>query len=213
MSDVFYSVIRHLFSVPFRMSGRPVVLGREHVPRAGPFILASNHQSPYDVPFLIMHTPRRVDFVSIVEVFQKPIVGKFYGAMNAFPLDRGKPDAKTVRIILDRLERGRVVGMFPEGRFRTGASSMVHTKQIKPGIGRLAQLANVPIVPCAIIGSPSYSKVTSWSPLRRTRYGLAFGKPIVPRLDPERIEANLIDAIATLHDTLVAALHFGIDAG
>ncbi len=54
LSDVFYSFIRQIFGVPFRLSGRPIVLGREQVPRAGPFILAANHQSPVDVPLLII---------------------------------------------------------------------------------------------------------------------------------------------------------------
>ena len=210
MGDVFYSFIRQLFGAPFRASGRPVILGRELVPRTGPFILASNHQSPYDVPFLIIHVPRKVDFVSIVEIFNKPIVGTFYGAMNAFPLDRGRPDAKTVRVILDRLEKGRVVGMFPEGGFRRGAASMVHTRRIKPGIGRIAQLANVPIVPCAIVGSPRYDRVNAWHPIRRTKYGVAFGQPIRPEGEPAWIEAQLVDAISLLHSHLIGRLGFGV---
>lgn len=212
MSDAFYTLVRTIGATAFISSGRPVVLGREHLPHTGPFILAANHQSPYDVPLLILHVPRHIDFVSIVEVFQKPLVGWFYGSLNAFPLDRGRPDAKTVRIILDRLAKGRVVGMFPEGRFRTGAASVVHNGQIRPGVGKIAQLANVPIVPCAIIGSPRYGNVQSWLPLRRTRYGVAFGEPITPDGDPVEIEATLCSAFANLHTRLKQQLGFGIPA-
>lgn len=211
MSDAFYTLVWHVCAPAFITSGRPTVLGIEHTRRAGAFILAANHQSAYDVPLLMLHVRRHIDFVSIVEVFQKPLVGWFYGSLNAFPLDRGRPDAKTVRVILDRLERGRVVGMFPEGRFRTGGSSMVHTRQIKPGIGRIAQLANVPIVPCAIVGSPKYKQFTSWLPLRSTRYGLAFGQPIFPLAAPQAIEQQLVEAIAILHDALAEKLGSGID--
>src|SRR4051794_12787212 len=100
------------------MSSTPTVLNAEVTRRAGPYILAANHQTPYDVPLLMRHTARNVDFVSIVEVFKNPFIHWFYGSMNAFPLDRSKPDAPTIRVILDRLSRGRVVGMFPEGRLR-----------------------------------------------------------------------------------------------
>src|SRR5688572_6064556 len=102
--------------MPFWVSSRPTVMGIEHARRDGPFIVASNHLSPYDVALLMRHSPRRLDFVSIVEVFRHPLMAWFYSNMNAFPLDRHRGDPKTVRIILDRLERGRVVAMFPEGR-------------------------------------------------------------------------------------------------
>ena len=210
MSDAFYTLVWHVCAPAFISSGRPTVLGIEHTRRTGAFILAANHQSAYDVPLLMLHVRRHIDFVSIVEVFQKPLVGWFYGSLNAFPLDRGRPDAKTVRVILDRLERGRVVGMFPEGRFRVRGDSMVHTGKIKTGIGRIVQLAQVPIIPCAIVGSPAYKRPRSWLPLRSTRYGLAFGEPIFPQLDPTALEAELITAIQKLHSTLAETLGVGI---
>lgn len=212
MSDAFYNLVWTVCAPAFIVSGRPTILGIEHTRRAGAFILAVNHQSAYDVPLLMLHVRRKIDFVSIVEVFQKPLVGWFYGSLNAFPLDRGKPDAPTVRVILDRLARGRVVGMFPEGRFRTGGASMVYTRQIKPGIGRIAQLAGVPIVPCAIIGSAQYKKIASWLPLRSARYGIAFGQAISPDADDGAIEAELCEAVASLHGRLATAVGFGIDS-
>ena len=212
MSDTFYNIVWTVCAPAFLVSGRPIVIGIEHTRRDDAFILAANHQCAYDVPLLMLHVRRKIDFVSIVEVFQKPLVGWFYGSLNAFPLDRSKPDSPTVRIILDRLKRGRVVGMFPEGRFRTGAASMVHTRQIKPGIGRIAQLAGVPTVPCAIIGSPAYSKFTSWLPTKRTVHGLAFGEPIWPEGEPSSIELKLADSIASLHADLTGRLGSGIEA-
>ena len=46
-------------------SSRPLVLHPERARRDGAFILAANHTSPYDVPLLMRHTPRRLDFVNI----------------------------------------------------------------------------------------------------------------------------------------------------
>ena len=107
MSDWFYSIIKTLGSHAFWVSSSPMILNRHRSAMKGAYILAATHFSPYDVPLLIRHSQRRLDFVSIVEVFAKSAVGWFYGNMNAFPLDRSKTDSKTVRIIRDRLDRMR----------------------------------------------------------------------------------------------------------
>src|SRR5437870_5041887 len=118
MSDWFYRIVVLIGRFPFWVSSRPIVLHAERARREGAFILAANHTSPYDIPALMRHAPRRLDFVSITEVFRNPFIAWFYSHMNAFPHERSRGDPKTVRIILDRLSRGRVVAMFPEGRIR-----------------------------------------------------------------------------------------------
>jgi 1-acyl-sn-glycerol-3-phosphate acyltransferase len=209
MSDVFYEIIRLIGRHPFWVSSRPLVIGDEHTRRGSAFLIAANHQSPFDVPLIIRHARRRVDFVSIREVFEKPFLGTFYGAMNAFPLDRSRRDPRTIRIILDRLARGRVVGMFPEGGFRKGAANVVHSRQIRPGIGRIAVLANVPVVPCVIVGAGQYARWTNWVPWRRVRYGIIFGEPIVGG-DADAIEATLVDRLVSLHHELATRLGEGV---
>ncbi len=178
MSDAFHKVVRFFGRHVFWASSRPVVLHVERTDREGPFILAANHHSPYDVPLMMRHATRMLDFVSIVEVFRNPFVAWFYGSMNAFPLDRSKPDSPTVRIILDRLERGRAIAMFPEGGFRRLEDSVVTGGRMRPGVGRIAQMANVPVVPCVVVGSNVYARVSSWLPIRRARYGITFGEPL-----------------------------------
>src|SRR5688572_20151830 len=103
MGDAFYSLVRTIGSHPFWMSRSPTVIGVEKTARPGAYILASNHESPYDVPLLIRHGLRRIDFVSITEVFRHPFMRWFYGSMNAFPLDRSQPDVGATRTIFDRL--------------------------------------------------------------------------------------------------------------
>jgi 1-acyl-sn-glycerol-3-phosphate acyltransferase len=203
MSDPFYRFIRFSGRHVFWLSSRSTVIGVAHTRRPGPFILAATHSSPYDVPLLIRHTPPMLDFVSITEVFKNPLVAWFYGSLNAFPLERSRPDAPAVRVILDRLKRGRVVAMFPEGRICKGPASVVHSRRIRPGIGRIAQLANVPIVPVVIVNSGAYSRFSNWLPLRRVRYGLVYGEPISPDGEPEWIEQRLIEAFVSLHAELV----------
>jgi 1-acyl-sn-glycerol-3-phosphate acyltransferase len=202
MSDTFYKLVCAIGRFPFWVSSRPLIVGIDNVPSQGPFLLATTHQSPYDVPLLMRHTPRMLDIVSITEVFRKPFVGWFYGSLNAFPLERSRADPATVRIILDRLARGRVVTLFPEGRLRTGEESVVHSGTIRPGIGRIAKLAEVPVVPCVIINSGAYSKPAAWLPFGHTRYAIAYGQAIAPTDDPGDLESQLVAAFRSMHRSL-----------
>jgi 1-acyl-sn-glycerol-3-phosphate acyltransferase len=206
MGDAYYRFVVLIGRMPFWVSSRPTVLHAERARRSGPFILAANHTSPYDVPLLMRHTPRRLDFVSITEVFRNPLVAWFFSGMNAFPVDRSRRDPATVRIILDRLSRGRVVAMFPEGRIRSEAESVVHGGSFRPGVARLAKLAGVPIVPAVVWGSGAYARVATWLPLRRTRYGVIYGEPIEPTDDEQATERSLADAYRTLYEELRALL-------
>lgn len=206
MSDAFYRVVRFFGSHPFWMSSRCVVTGLEHIPRPGPAIIACTHSSPFDVPLLIRHSPRLLDFVSIVEVFENPFVAWFYGSMNAFPLDRHKPDAPTVRTIFNRLEKGRAVALFPEGAIRRGERSVIRTRTIKPGVGRIANRSGAPVIPAVVVNSFAYTSAKAWLPSRATRYAIAFGPPISPTQDPAEIERTLVAELVRLYEVAAASL-------
>ena len=114
MSDLFHQAVRGLGRHAFWVSSSPIVIGAEHTRRDGGYLLAAgNHQSPYDIPLLMRHCARNIDFLSISEVFSNAIVAWFYRSMNAFPLDRSRRDPATVLTIVRRLQRGRVLCMFP----------------------------------------------------------------------------------------------------
>lgn len=212
MGDLYYNVVHAIGSAIFWTTSRPTVLHRERAGVSGPFILAATHLSPFDVPLLIRHSPRKLDFVSITEVFKNPFVAWFYGSMNAFPLDRSKPDGPTVRTILDRLSRGRAVAMFPEGNIRTAETSVLNGGRMRPGAARLAQMAGVPILPAVVVNSTAYGRFSAWLPLRRIRYGVIFGPLLHLRPELEKAEAakqleeDLKAAFVSLHRELLEAM-------
>lgn len=208
MSDWFYNFAWCACWPAFGVSSSPIVLHRERGRRPGAFLLASNHLSPLDVPCLMKETGRQIDFVSIVEVFRNPVIGWFYGHMGAFPLDRGRVDTGTTRTIIERLKRGRVVGIFPEGSVQTDETSVLNGGRMKPGVLRLAKLANVPIMPVVILGTRAYHRLPSWLPIRRVRYGVNFGELIEPDAgdDIRILEDRLRAAYRALHEELTAAM-------
>jgi 1-acyl-sn-glycerol-3-phosphate acyltransferase len=211
LSDWFYNVVWYTFWPAFGVSSSPIVLHPERPRREGAYLLAANHLSPFDVACLIKESGRKLDFVSITEVFKNPFMAWFYGNMNAFPLDRSRVDAGTTRIILDRLRRGRAVGIFPEGSIRTEENSVLNGGRIKPGVIRLAKLANVPIIPAVVLGTSAYRRVLSWAPLRRVRYGINYGEPIdlSKSSDIDDLQSQLLAAYRSLHVELLAAMSAG----
>jgi len=213
LSDWFYKLVLILGRPAFIINGRRTILHRERARRKGAYILAPTHFSEYDVPLLIKETPRVLDFVSIVEAFRHPLAAWFLRSMGAFPLDRWKPDSPTVRTILDRLRRGRVVVIFPEGNVRTQETSVLNGGPIKPGVARIAQMSKVPIIPCVVLGSVAYRRLSAWMPLKRTRYAINYGEPIMPgkgpaELESKQIEQRLREAYVNLYQELMEQSHY-----
>jgi 1-acyl-sn-glycerol-3-phosphate acyltransferase len=212
MSDLFYNLVWTAGWPVFWLTSEPTVIGVHHTARRDGFIVAANHRSPFDVPLLMRHTHRPLDFVSITEVFAVPVVGWFYGHMNAFPLDRSRRDSLTVRIILDRLARGRVVAMFPEGRIRRPGETVFDGAPLRSGVGRLAAMAGVPVVPAVLINTPAYLQWQNWLPINTIRYGIAYGRPLWPRKELEtaeagkELESRLVAAMGELNRQLMAAM-------
>ena len=110
-----YVIVRGILQPTFHVYFRMRRLGRRHIPRSGPVILAANHRSFLD-PFVIGCLTRRpVYYVAKKELFAHPVVGWLLNRLGAFPIDRGAGDQQamdTARVIL---ERGDCVVIFPEG--------------------------------------------------------------------------------------------------
>jgi 1-acyl-sn-glycerol-3-phosphate acyltransferase len=209
VSDLFYKAVRWTGLSVWTLAARPVILHRERFPSSGRALLAPNHLSPYDVPALIAAFSRPIDFVSIEELFRIGWVRWFFTRMNVTPLDRSRKDITTVRRIIQRLEKERMVGMFPEGGLRRPEESMLTTGRFQEGIIEIARLGDAPIIPCVLLGTGVFARPAGWLP-GRGRYGMAFGKPIRVAKDAERSERELAcealrQAYAELYKELCAA--------
>lgn len=126
----------------------PRYIGRENLP-SGPYLICANHRSWFDPPFVAIVIPREVGFLAKAELFKNPLFGKLIWAINARPIKRGVVDRSAIDQVLAHLKNDIPVVTFPEGtRSKDGR---MHAP--KPGIGMLARLAGVPVVPIYIKGS------------------------------------------------------------
>jgi 1-acyl-sn-glycerol-3-phosphate acyltransferase len=160
------------------LSVRLRIIGAEHTARKDPFILAANHISHFDPTILSVAAHRKIDWMAMAELFVHPLMSLWLTNIDCFPVDRGRPDRAAVRAALDRLKRGHVVGIFPEGGIRDGARSILGGATVKPGVGAIAQLAHVPVVPAIIIGTDRLYAPQAWRPFRRTEIWIVFGPPL-----------------------------------
>ena len=197
MNETFYKLVRAIGTPIFHVSARPLVLHAVRAQRTGAYLLAANHESAFDSALLIATTPRLIHWLSIVEIFRNPFSRWFLSSMGATPLDRSKADTATVRTLARHLRAGRVVGIFPEGGVRDEEGSVLGGGAIKDGVARIAQIADVPVVPCVVRGGAQYRRWVAWLPLRRTRWAVAFGEPIFlrPGLDRAAARAALTEEL------------------
>lgn len=184
------------------------VIRPENTNRAGGFLLAANHISHFD-PFIIsLIVRRKIDWMAMAEFFRMPMVGFLLHGVDAFPADRYRADRKTIRTAIERLNAGRIVGLFPEGGIRDGARSILEGAALRPGASTLAQIAGVPILPCVIVGSDRLYSIKNWLPLRRTPVWIAFGDPIshLPELQKSDARARTEPELASAFKNLYAEL-------
>ncbi|GLY28599.1 lysophospholipid acyltransferase family protein [Kineosporia sp. NBRC 101731] len=147
--------------------GRPVVTGREYLPRKGPVILAGNHLSFSDSLFLILVARRRVTFLAKSEYFTRGRLQRwFFTCAGQIPVDRANPARaassldQAVKILAD----GGVWGIFPEGT--RSPDGRLHRG--RTGAVRVALATGAPIVPVVLRGTdrvnPPGSRI--WRPGR-----------------------------------------------
>jgi 1-acyl-sn-glycerol-3-phosphate acyltransferase len=184
------------------------VLRAENANVEGGFLLVANHISHFD-PFIISSVVRRkIDWMAMAEFFPWPIVGLFLRAVDAFPAARDRADRATIRTVIERLKVGRIVGVFPEGGIRNGARSLLEGAPLRPGATKLAHIAQVPILPCVLLGSDRLYNPGRWLPLRRTAVWIAFGNPVpcFTELEKTLVRARIEREVTTAFQNLYTEL-------
>ncbi|MFC5448063.1 lysophospholipid acyltransferase family protein [Paenibacillus aestuarii] len=143
---MLYLIGRGLFRIIFAVCFRLQAFGRENVPAEGAVVLCCNHISLWDPPLLGSPLERKVHFMAKAELFDIPILGSAIAKVGAFPVKRGGVSKESIRLAIQLLRDGKMMGVFPEGS-RSNAGGMG-----KKGAASLALKAGAAVVPVAIVG-------------------------------------------------------------
>jgi len=163
---LFIAVIKVLVAIFVRVK----VSGLERVPLDGPVLLAINHINSADAFVLRSLIPRDTIGWAKVEIWENPLLRPFARALNTIPLRRGELDLRSVRLALQALEEGKVLGLAPEGT----RSWHGRLQRGRPGLVFLALRApEALILPAALYGQERFTR--NLLRLRRTEVNVVFG--------------------------------------
>jgi 1-acyl-sn-glycerol-3-phosphate acyltransferase len=141
-----------------------------------PFVIAANHFSHLDPPAIgaVLGGPIRylaLDELAGANRFLAGVLPTF----GAIPVSRTRLPIAAIRSALSCLERGEVVGVFPEG----GRVARWGDAELKRGAAWLAIRAGVPLVPVAVIGTDHAMGLDNR--VGRAAIRVVVGPPLSPR--------------------------------
>jgi len=142
-------------------------------------LLAENHHGFLDGPLVADFVPRQASFLAKSELFRGALVRPLMW-FGQIPVDRGRPDRAALRRAVGVLERGGVLGMFPEGTRGVG-----ELESVQHGIAYVAlRVPGVPIVPVACLGTERAMPKGARLPRFRSRIDIVFGEPFTIEVPP-----------------------------
>ena len=170
------------------------IAGTEHIPAEGPALIAANHRSYFDILAIALALAKagRVGrFLGKREVFSAPVVGQIASALGGIPVDRGTGSDAPLEAAAGALDAGEVIVILPEGTIPRGPAFFDPELSGRPGVARLAAMADVPVVPLCLWGTervwPRSSRLPNIAnvvrpPKVRVRVGEAL--PLPEGIDP-----------------------------
>jgi 1-acyl-sn-glycerol-3-phosphate acyltransferase len=155
--------------------------GLENVPKSGAYLIAINHISLYEAPFVVSFWPVAPEVAGAADVWDRPgqsLLARWYGGIQ---VHRGQYDRKLIEIILAALRSGYPLLMAPEG----GRSHALGMRRAQPGVAYLMEKAGVPVIPVGITGSTD-DFLKRGLRGERPDIGMNIGKPVSLPLDEEK---------------------------
>lgn len=149
--------------------------GVDRIPRTGPVLFVSNHQSFIDLPTIGASTGVRHFFaLARLSLFDSRVFRWFIAGYNTVALSRGESDIKAMRRGIDLLDQGQALLLYPEGTRSTDGP----VKPLKPGMMLLVKRARPLVIPVAVDGTGAAWPGHKTLPHPFGRIGIEFGEPI-----------------------------------
>jgi 1-acyl-sn-glycerol-3-phosphate acyltransferase len=122
-------ILRPAFRGLFHILSSITITGLENVPRKGAYLIAINHISLYEAPFVVAFWPSEPEAVGASDVWNRTGQSTLVRLYGGIPVHRGEYDRKVVETML------------------------VILRKAFPGVAYVMEKAGVPVVPVGIVGS------------------------------------------------------------
>lgn len=137
----------------FILSGAKItVTGLENIPKDNSAVLyVGNHRSIIDIPLMLKYVPYPLAFIAKNELMKMPLLNIVMILLGCLFMDRKnlRQSIHIIKLGIKKLEKGEALLIFPEGT-RSKEEEILPFKQ---GSLKLAEKANVPIIPFAVKGT------------------------------------------------------------
>ena len=182
---IFYIVI-WIIGLINKLINRAKIVKRNKLPKP-PYILISTHASMLDFYMALCLTfPHRVYWISTVEEF----IPRFFIFRRIGVLAKRKfvNDSKGAMRYMEVLKKKKILVIYPEARY----SFTGETERIDKGLGKMAKMANVPVVLIREHGNYLYCPQWSDRKVRKVRPIVNEVQTIVSKNEVEALDASAI---------------------
>ncbi len=195
VNRIFYRVMMGLLRGFIKSYFQLKPVNDSAIPPTGAGIILSNHTTLFDPIWLYALLHRPVYFAATEDLFRSRALGLLIRWFGAFPKRKAASDISALRTIFSLVEKGGLVGVFPEGvRTWDGSRQPLFT-----GIAKLIRKLKVPVYVCRMEGAylvyPRWARHIRRIPVRGV-FSQLFTPDTIPASDTT-ILANIATAIST----------------
>jgi 1-acyl-sn-glycerol-3-phosphate acyltransferase len=168
--------MRPLFRGLFHILSSVLITGKNNIPKKGPYLVACNHISLFEPPFILAFWPEALEAAGAVEIWERPgqnVLARLYGGI---PVHRGEYDRGLVEKLTSVLKSGYPLLIAPEG----GRTHTIGMRRGNPGAAYIIDQTHVPVVPVGIQGTTDdfLKKALRWErPTIEMHIGIPFTLP------------------------------------
>ena len=124
------------------------VYGKENIPEGGA-VLVCNHFRGLDCAFIARVFDDGTKYLAKKEIFKNKLFTKVLRAYGGIPIDRDKPDMKSLLEAIKEIKKGNKLCIFPEGHRNVTGTNVL--QEIKAGTVVFSIKAKCPIVPIMML--------------------------------------------------------------
>lgn len=143
-----YQLVKPILRLLVKLIYHPKIINNNYIPSHNGVITVGNHRHYLDFIYIGLATKRNVRFLAKIELFKGPLKYLF-NFIGCIPVNRKIKDQNAKDAVVEALNNGALVNIFPEGTRNLSDDVLL---PFKFGAVSFAQKTGVPIIPYGVSG-------------------------------------------------------------